>query len=339
MQQKVSIIIPSFNQGKYIERTILSVLSQARTVPNIELIIMDGGSSDNTLEILKKYNSVIKWFSEPDKGFADAANKGLKLCTGDIIGLQSSDDIYTDNAIKTAVDMLDHNPDVSMVYGYFDVIDVYDNLTHFGKPLPTFSLDGYLCLDFVIPQPSAFFRRDVLNSIGYIDSEVDYVADMEFWLRMATKYKIMSVPYRFSCVRRHSDARNSSSTKFGRDWLKALEKNIKAGNLFLDKKKLNRVYAAAFVYSSIYELANGQLKNFFLNYKNALSSDLIWTLKHRTRTIIMAIVANLLIPKFVRDWIKSVRRKYTKENKVQYTDPNEILGIPNEGNTSTSASN
>lgn len=113
---KVSIVIPSYNQGKYLEDTILSVINQ--TYKNIEIIIIDGGSTDNSVDIIKKYKDKIHfWVSEKDKGQANAINKGFKKASGEIFAWLNSDDLYTENAVEQIVNEFNKDPSVSIVYG------------------------------------------------------------------------------------------------------------------------------------------------------------------------------------------------------------------------------
>ena len=120
-QPKVSIITPSYNQGQFIEETILSAKNQ--DYPNIEHIVIDGNSTDSTLDILHKYDNDIIWISEPDRGQSDALNKGFRIATGEIIGWLNSDDIYLPGAVKKAVDALMNNPKFDIVYGDYLIID------------------------------------------------------------------------------------------------------------------------------------------------------------------------------------------------------------------------
>lgn len=184
---KISIITPSFNQGKFIERTIQSVLSQ--NYPNLEYIIIDGGSTDNTLEILKNYKERIIYISEPDKGQADAVNKGLKMCTGEIIGWINSDDTYNTDTFRIINDYFVKNKNIDIVYGVCNYIDEFDNYVGCQKLVPY----NYKILvnDWCyIPQPTVFFKKKLLFDIGYLDISIDYSMDYEFWCRIGKKYNI-----------------------------------------------------------------------------------------------------------------------------------------------------
>jgi glycosyltransferase involved in cell wall biosynthesis len=177
---KVSVVTPSFNQGKFIERTIVSVLSQ--DCAELEYVVVDGGSSDGTLSILGKYADRIRWLSEPDEGQSDAVNKGIRSTSGEIIGWLNSDDIYYPGALATVVEFFTENPDVDVLYGNADVIDVDDNVLAAFRAKPwDFSLlaaDDYMC------QPATFLRRSVVERHGLLDTKLHYCMDYEYWLRL-----------------------------------------------------------------------------------------------------------------------------------------------------------
>lgn len=183
---KVSIITPSFNQGKFIARTLQSVKQQQDTLPKditIEHVIYDGGSTDNTLEILSGFKDDIKWVSEPDNGQTHAVNKGLQNTTGEIIGWLNSDDVYYPGAIAKVVNFFAENPEVDVVYGMARHIDIYDKVIN-SYPTTDFSVQDLLAECFIC-QPALFFRRKVLSKTGLLDESLHYCMDYEFWVRMA----------------------------------------------------------------------------------------------------------------------------------------------------------
>lgn len=177
---KISIITPSYNQGQFIERTLLSVANQ--TGGEIEHVVFDGNSNDNTVKILQKATSLSHWVSEKDKGQTDAVNKGILATSGEIIGWLNSDDIYYPGAIEAVLEYFNKNPDVDVVYGMADHIDIND------KPFETYPTEPWnfnrlkeVC---IICQPALFFRRKVVEQHGLLDESLNYCMDYEYWLRL-----------------------------------------------------------------------------------------------------------------------------------------------------------
>ncbi len=178
---KVSIITPSFNQGSFIARTLQSVKQQKYV--NLEHIVYDGGSTDNTVDILRSFENDIIWVSEPDNGQTHAVNKGLQKSTGEIIGWLNSDDVYYPGAIAKVVKFFAEHPDVDVVYGMAQHIDTNDNVID-AYPTTPFALQDLMEKCFIC-QPALFFRRRVLDKTGLLDESLNYCMDYEFWVRMA----------------------------------------------------------------------------------------------------------------------------------------------------------
>lgn len=179
---KISIITPSFNQATFLERTIQSVLDQ--NYPNLEYIIIDGGSTDGSVEILRKYEDRLAyWVSEPDGGQSDALNKGFKLATGEIIGWLNSDDMYCQGALWNIAQMLNDNPDCRVLHGGLFIINTKDQIVDATWPLKNdIKYTFYVGLD--VHQQALFWRRDLMEKVGLIDEQLSFSMDLDFILRL-----------------------------------------------------------------------------------------------------------------------------------------------------------
>ena len=182
----VSIITPSYNQGEFIKATIDSVLNQ--DYPNIEYIVMDGGSTDETVEILKSYGDKIIWVSEKDGGQADAVNKGIAKAKGDIIGWLNSDDTYCEGAISRIVDYFYSHPKIDMVYGEGYYIDKSGKITD-RYPTAMFNYEE-LAHTCYICQPTAFFTTDIVKKVGLLDKDLHLCMDYELWMKIGRVGKV-----------------------------------------------------------------------------------------------------------------------------------------------------
>lgn len=199
---KISVITPSYNQGKFIESTIKSVMDQ--NYDSIEHIVVDGGSDDNTVEVLKRYPH-LKWVSEPDEGQTDAGNKGLRMATGDLIGWINSDDLYFPNIFSKISEIFEKNPDIYIIYGDCNWIDGDGRFIKKIKELP-FSLHRLLFYNYIV-HPTIFVRKEVFEEIGYYRKDFEYSMDYEFLIRAARKYKIVHFPLFIAKMRLHPDCK------------------------------------------------------------------------------------------------------------------------------------
>jgi glycosyltransferase involved in cell wall biosynthesis len=236
---KISVVVPSFNQGEFIERTILSIIGQ--NYPNLELIVIDGGSSDDTVEVLKKYNKYIAhWVSEEDRGQSDAVNKGLKMTTGSIIGWLNSDDIYLNDNLFTINKYFKSNKKTDIVFANYYFIDNNDFILSRRKEI---KFNRNVCIwtkGCYHANCSGFFRESVFEKIGYIDPDLHYSMDFEFYLRAYNKgQKISHYNEIWSGYRLH-DA--SKSIALNTEQLRETNEILQKTNVNLDSILLSKIY-------------------------------------------------------------------------------------------------
>jgi glycosyltransferase involved in cell wall biosynthesis len=201
----VSIVTPSFNQAPFLEQTLRSVLEQDH--PRIEYIVMDGGSTDGSLEIIQSYAPRLAyWASEPDRGQSDAINKGFARAHGDIVAWLNSDDYYLPGAVTAAVKAFEENPDAVLVHA--DMLAVDEN----GRTInllryPQIGLEDLLCFQ-IIGQPAVFIRRSALDASGGLDPAYHYLLDHQLWIKIARQGRILHVDQTWAAARYHAAAKN-----------------------------------------------------------------------------------------------------------------------------------
>jgi glycosyltransferase involved in cell wall biosynthesis len=246
----VTIIVPSFNQGRFIKETLDSIIGQ--DYRPIEVLVIDGASTDQTVEVLESYRGVpeLKWWSEPDNGVVDAVNKGLEKASGEIISIQSSDDLYLPGAITAAASFLTEHNDVALIYSDVELINGRSEVV--GKDiLQSFNLKHYLGRFSYIPQPSAFFRAEMVKEIGGWRQEVSYAADADYWLRIAVGHKVARIDRLMARYRYHPDQRDTQRAKISRDWEQAITDLLAANNLDRSTRSFARmgIYLAKYRYT------------------------------------------------------------------------------------------
>ena len=223
---KISIITTNYNTDKYLEQTIKSILGQKGDF-DLEYIITDGGSKDNSLEIIKKYDKevkdgkwgkrvVLKYLNEKDKGQSDGINKGLKMATGDIIALLNADDLYTEGALEKVTKYFKDNPKCMWLTGFCRIIDenneeIRGHITKYkNSKLNKFS-PNQLLIENSISQPSTFWRKSLMDEIGYLDESLHYSMDQDYWARMEQESHLCLIKDYLAEFRFTSDTKTGSS--------------------------------------------------------------------------------------------------------------------------------
>ncbi|KKS98627.1 MAG: family 2 glycosyl transferase [Candidatus Gottesmanbacteria bacterium GW2011_GWA2_43_14] len=212
---KISLVTPSFNQGQFIEQTIKSVLGQK--YPNLEYIVMDGGSKDGTTHLLKKYTRQIDWTSGKDKGQSDALNRGFRKSTGEIIGFINSDDYLLPGSLKKVSDFFHRYPRALWVTGKCRIVDLNNRevrkaiTAYKNMLLKHFRLIQTLEIINFISQPATFWRRDIFKSVGLLDTDLHYSMDYDYWLRIWQKYPLYFLDDYLACYRVHPSSKTVKS--------------------------------------------------------------------------------------------------------------------------------
>lgn len=180
----VSVVVPCLNRAPLLVQTLESILQQ--DYPHLECIVIDGGSTDGTIEILKSYGDALSWVSEPDDGHADAINKGWHMSNGDVLAWLNADDLYVvPDAISKAMSYLRANPHVDVIYGdYARVSEDGETISDIIKPLPWDLVYAVKYCHYIIPQPASFIRRSILAEVDWLDQKFRNGKDHELWLRI-----------------------------------------------------------------------------------------------------------------------------------------------------------
>lgn len=204
---RITVVTPSYNQGAFLERTICSVLDQ--NYPNLQYLIVDGGSTDETLRIIEKYASGISWWvSEPDQGQADAINKGLKRAAGEWVAWQNSDDIYYPGVFHQVAKAAMAHPEVDLITGNIMLIDAEDRPLrdlHYVRP----THNALVAEGMVLANQAAFWRRSLHETLGYLDDRMTYSFDYKWFLRLLEGRKAFHVNRLWGGFRIHDQAKTS----------------------------------------------------------------------------------------------------------------------------------
>lgn len=237
---KISIITPSYNQAKFIDRTIQSVLSQG--YENLEYIVVDAGSTDGTIGILKKYKSRIKWISEKDEGQSDAINKGIKMSSGDILGYLNADDLLEKGSLFKIAGFFANFKEYDWVTGKCFIIDARSNKI---RPCITFYKNIYLkflrspkslVITNYISQPATFWKKKITQKTGMFNARLSYSMDYEYWLRIWKDHKLGFIDHYLASFRIHKSSKTVSGLS------KQQAENYKIISGFSDSKTLIRMH-------------------------------------------------------------------------------------------------
>ncbi len=202
----VTIVTPSFNQGHFIPATIESVLAQ--DYPHIEYIVMDGGSTDSTAAAVRPYLDRLRFFSEPDRGQAHAINKGFQMARGEFVAWINSDDLLLPGAVSRAVQALSLHPSAGAIYGDGYQIDFHGNVKQqfpFTEPFNLWKLT--FLYDYILQQ-TVFFRRDCLESLGWLNEDLHFAMDWDILVRLGKRYGLVYIPALLGSLREYDDAKS-----------------------------------------------------------------------------------------------------------------------------------
>jgi glycosyltransferase involved in cell wall biosynthesis len=280
----VSIITPSYNQALYLEHTLVSVLGQ--NYPNLEYFVIDGGSQDGSQNIIQAHASQLAgWVSEPDRGQADAINKGFRQAKGEIVAWLNSDDLYLPGAISQAVEVMLRRPEVGLVFGNALTIDAK------GHPLNLLTFGDWGLLELmrfrIICQPAVFMRRNVLLQAGLLDESYHLMLDHHLWLRMARHAGLVYVPALWAAARQHPSAKNAAQAAgFSRETkrlLAWLETNPEYQVLFQQDRRA--IQGGALRLSARYLLDSGAFAQALGEYMRAMRKAPAYTLHHWHRMV------------------------------------------------------
>jgi glycosyltransferase involved in cell wall biosynthesis len=204
----VSIVTPSLNQGRFLKRTIDSVLRQ--DYPQIEYCVIDGGSHDVSIDVLRSYGDRFYWHSQRDNGQSDAINQGMRRSHGDILAYLNSDDVLMPGAVSAVVKHFGNHPEWDLIYGNAQNINADDSVIN-DYPAAAYSFDKLL-QTCCICQPATFWRRRVMDKIGLFDEALHFAMDYEYWLRLGRGGgKLVHVPEFLACSRIYPETKTQSA--------------------------------------------------------------------------------------------------------------------------------
>ena len=283
-QPLVSVVTPSYNQAAFLEQTLRSVLDQ--DYPSLEYLVVDGGSNDGSVEIIKHYADHLAWWvSEKDRGQAEAINKGLARAKGEYVAWLNSDDYYLPGAVRSAVEVLEARPDLALVHGDVLAVDAAGKTTKVLR-YADWGLEGLMCFN-IIGQPSVFMRRSALEHAGYLDLSYHYMLDHQLWLRMGQQGAMQYVPRSWSAARFHSESKNvAASANFGKEAYRIVEWMQSQPGLAEAFRRLERkIWAGAYRIDARYLLDADKPREALDAYWKSLHADASTALKEWNRMV------------------------------------------------------
>jgi glycosyltransferase involved in cell wall biosynthesis len=206
-QPLVSIVTPSLNQGRFIDTAIESVAAQ--DYPRTEHLVMDGGSTDETLAVLARHSPPLRWVSEPDAGQTAALNRGFRLVSGEIVAWLNADDLLLPGAVSAVVDVFRSDPEVMLVYGNGNFIDAAGRHVEPFRFSEPFNLRRLIEVHDYILQPAAFMRRSALEAVGHLDETLSWCMDWDLWIRIGERFRVRYLPIPLATARLHLDSKTS----------------------------------------------------------------------------------------------------------------------------------
>jgi len=276
----VTIITPAYNRADLITKTIKSVLSQ--DYPNIEYIVLDDGSTDETLKIIKKYKRKLIWESHANVGETKTVNLGFKMAKGDIIGVVNSDDPLLPGAVKEIVNTFRNNPKLMVVYPDWKMIDQNGKVTGLIK-VPEYNYLNMLRWHYCMPGPGAFFRKSLVRKLGGRDTQFKYVGDFDFWLRAGLVGPFARIPKFLATFRVHP-----GSASVGKKGNLMAEEHIRLVNKIFSMKDLlpdilrikNESYSSAYYYAGFLSVGDHWKRKYYY-YRSILFSPITIIFKHQ----------------------------------------------------------
>ncbi|HEU5166437.1 MAG TPA: glycosyltransferase family 2 protein [Chitinophagaceae bacterium] len=321
---KISIVIPSYNQGQFLEETILSVIDQQ--YPNLELFVVDGGSTDNSVDVIKKHEQHLTWWvSEKDNGQSEAINKGLKNTKGEIVCWVNSDDLLMPGSLQVISSAFISAPmQVGLIHGgsiVFNADKIKETRLTYQSPNKEAYLSG-----MVFPQPAAFFRKSLVDRVGYLNEQLHYGMDYDLFLRLALVCDFLPIDNVLAKYRLHQQSKSvSESNRFIGDWKRSfvnLCKNLQWSNeleylrkthLFNDE--LNYFKSFSFEPLNQIQIAINKRKALFFHLGHILK-DLYWNYHVRQAKRLK----NMMKEDFENTWWQEDPRLNTVASKLNYPD-------------------